>query len=74
MIIVISLILYIIITSLYIKSKFNIIDIEFENRLDVLNERRKSLVIPELKAKSGILYKYAKTVSSASEGCVTDEF
>lgn len=41
MIIVISLILYIIITSLYIKSKFNIIDIEFENRLDVLNERRK---------------------------------
>jgi dihydroxy-acid dehydratase len=41
---------------------------------EVLSERRKSLVIPELKAKSGILYKYAKTVSSASEGCVTDEF
>jgi len=29
---------------------------------------------PELKAKSGILYKYAKTVSTASQGCVTDEF
>ncbi len=29
---------------------------------------------PELKAKRGILYKYAKTASTASEGCVTDEF
>ena len=37
-------------------------------------ERRKELVLPELKAKKGVLYKYAKTVSSASEGCVTDEF
>tara|TARA_R100001143_G_C3361295_1_gene136482 strand:+ start:48977 stop:50653 length:1677 start_codon:yes stop_codon:yes gene_type:complete len=27
---------------------------------------------PELKYKSGILYKYAKNVSTASEGCVTD--
>ena len=29
---------------------------------------------PGLKHKKGILYKYAKTVSSASEGCVTDKF
>lgn len=29
---------------------------------------------PPLKAQSGALYKYAKMVSSASEGCVTDEF
>jgi len=29
---------------------------------------------PDLKAKKGILYKYAKTVSTASQGCVTDEF
>ena len=29
---------------------------------------------PELKAAYGHLRKYAKTVSSASEGCVTDEF
>lgn len=29
---------------------------------------------PELKVKSGLLYKYARTVSSAAEGCVTDEF
>jgi hypothetical protein len=41
MIIVISIILYIIITSLYVKSKFNIIDIELDNKLDILNERKK---------------------------------
>lgn len=29
---------------------------------------------PELKVKSGLLYKYAKTVSPADKGCVTDEF
>ena len=29
---------------------------------------------PQLKFKRGVLYKYAKTVSSASKGCVTDEF
>lgn len=28
---------------------------------------------PELKVKRGVLYKYAKSVSDASEGCVTDE-
>ena len=39
-----------------------------------LSKRRVALIIPPLKVKSGILYKYAKTVSSASEGCVTDEF
>ena len=34
--------------------------------------RRKNWKAPELKYKSGILYKYAKNVSTASEGCVTD--
>ena len=29
---------------------------------------------PELKAKQGWLKKYTQLVSSASEGCVTDEF
>ena len=29
---------------------------------------------PSLKVNRGVLYKYAKTVSSASKGCVTDEF
>ncbi len=36
--------------------------------------RKKEWVAPPLKVKRGVLYKYAKTVSSASNGCVTDEF
>jgi len=36
--------------------------------------RKANWKAPELKHKKGILYKYAKTVSSASEGCVTDKF
>lgn len=36
--------------------------------------RKKEWKQPELKVKKGSLYKYARTVSSASQGCVTDEF
>ena len=36
-------------------------------------KRRAGWTIPPIKATSGMLRKYAKTVSSASEGCVTDE-
>ena len=36
-------------------------------------KRKAKWVAPPLNAKNGILLKYAKTVSSASEGCVTDE-
>ena len=39
-----------------------------------IEERRKHWKAPKLKFKRGVLYKYAKTVSSASKGCVTDEF
>jgi dihydroxy-acid dehydratase len=35
--------------------------------------RRAKWKQPALKAKKGILYKYAKQVKDASEGCVTDE-
>jgi dihydroxy-acid dehydratase len=35
--------------------------------------RRVNWVQPPLKVKKGLLYKYAKTVSTAAEGCVTDE-
>ncbi|PWN05695.1 dihydroxy-acid dehydratase [Rhodohalobacter mucosus] len=37
-----------------------------------LSSRRKNWTAPELKVKSGSLYKYAKLVSTASEGCITD--
>jgi dihydroxy-acid dehydratase len=40
----------------------------------IIAERRKKWKQPALKATKGILYKYAHCVSSASEGCVTDEF
>lgn len=36
-------------------------------------ERKKSWRQPALKASKGILYKYAKTVKPADQGCVTDE-
>ena len=39
-----------------------------------LQARRGAWRAPELKVNRGSLYKYAKTVSSASQGCVTDEF
>jgi len=38
-----------------------------------LEERRKSWEAPPLQVTTGSLYKYAKLVSSASEGCVTDQ-
>jgi dihydroxy-acid dehydratase len=38
-----------------------------------LKERKSKWKQPELKVKSGVLYKYAKLVSSASEGCITDK-
>jgi dihydroxy-acid dehydratase len=41
---------------------------------DELAKRRKEWVKPPYKAQNGLLYKYLRSVSSASEGCVTDEF
>jgi dihydroxy-acid dehydratase len=41
---------------------------------DELGLRKEKWIAPPLKVSSGVLYKYAKTVSSASLGCVTDEF
>ncbi|KAL2242558.1 dihydroxy-acid dehydratase, chloroplastic [Sesamum indicum] len=54
------------------------IDIQ-KRRMDVnltdaeLNERRKRWMPPPYKAERGVLYKYIKSVQSASNGCVTDE-
>lgn len=41
---------------------------------EIIAERRKNYVQPALKVKKGVLYKYAKTVSDAASGCVTDEY
>ena len=50
-----------------------------DNRIDVdlteseLAARKSRWVRPEYKTKRGTLYRYIKTVKTASEGCVTDE-
>jgi dihydroxy-acid dehydratase len=41
---------------------------------ELIASRKAQWEAPQLKVNSGVLYKYAKTVSSASKGCVTDEF
>ena len=48
--------------------------IELEISDSELAERKLKWKAPKLKVSSGVLYKYAKLVSSASKGCVTDEF
>jgi dihydroxy-acid dehydratase len=40
---------------------------------DVITTRRAAWKQPALKATSGVLYKYAKLVKTAADGCVTDE-
>ncbi|PIE49612.1 MAG: dihydroxy-acid dehydratase, partial [Flavobacteriales bacterium] len=55
-----------------INAETNTISLELSEK--ELQERKKSWTAPQLKFKKGILYKYAKSVSSASKGCVTDEF
>jgi dihydroxy-acid dehydratase len=37
-----------------------------------ISKRKEKWIAPPLKHSKGILYKYAKTVASASKGCVTD--
>jgi dihydroxy-acid dehydratase len=49
----------------------NRIDIDIDAA--VLAERRQAWQAPPYKARRGTLFKYIKTVKSASEGCVTDE-
>ena len=41
---------------------------------DELATRKGKWIAPPLKHTKGILYKYARTVSTASEGCVTDKY
>ena len=50
----------------------NHVCIELED--EVLQLRKEKWNQPSLKVKKGSLYKYARMVSSASQGCVTDKF
>jgi dihydroxy-acid dehydratase len=55
-----------------IDAESNSITLEISD--EEIEERRKHWSPPKLKVERGVLYKYARTVSSASKGCVTDEF
>lgn len=55
-----------------INAEENTITLEISD--EELATRKKHWKAPALKVTRGVLYKYAKTVSSASNGCVTDEF
>ncbi|RRO14605.1 dihydroxy-acid dehydratase [Flavobacteriaceae bacterium 14752] len=58
--------------TITIDAETNTINLEVSN--EELEKRKAKWKAPELKFKRGVLYKYAKSVSSASKGCVTDEF
>lgn len=55
-----------------IDAELNTINVDLSD--EELFKRKQNWVAPDLKVKRGVLYKYAKTVSSASLGCVTDKF
>jgi dihydroxy-acid dehydratase len=54
-----------------IDAENNTINLEIPK--EELTNRRSNWEAPELKVKRGVLFKYAKNVSNASEGCVTDK-
>lgn len=58
--------------TIVIDAKNKTLDVEVSE--EELQLRKSKWVQPPLKHQKGILYKYANTVSSASEGCVTDKF
>ncbi len=49
----------------------NTIDVHLSDQ--ELGDRKSNWIMPDYKAKKGTLYRYIKTVKTASEGCVTDE-
>jgi dihydroxy-acid dehydratase len=54
-----------------IDAQNNLIELEVENA--EISNRRKDWKQPPLKVSRGVLYRYANSVSSASEGCITDK-
>ena len=54
-----------------INAENNTIVLEVDD--ETLDRRKEKWKAPDLKVNKGVLFKYARYVSSASEGCVTDE-
>ena len=65
--------------NLPLRSGVGIVVLNQKNKIFVdisdkeIMERKEKWKQPDLKIKKGILYKYLKSVSNASNGCVTDE-
>jgi dihydroxy-acid dehydratase len=57
--------------TIEIDAKNNTITLKVDEKL--IDQRRKNWKQPALKATKGILFKYAQSVKSADQGCVTDE-
>ena len=57
--------------TITIDAKHNTLDVKLSDQ--ELERRAAQWSAPPLKVQSGCLYKYAKLVSSASQGCVTDQ-
>ncbi len=47
--------------------------LELKVSAEIISQRKNKYQKPKLKAESGLLFKYAKQVKNAAEGCVTDE-
>ena len=55
-----------------INAEANTINVDLQE--EEIAARRQAWKAPEINFRKGVLYNYSRTVSSASEGCVTDEF
>ena len=56
--------------TIHIDAEENTLSLEAAG--EEIARRRAAWTPPAYRAKSGVLWKYIRTVSSASEGCVTD--
>jgi len=58
--------------KIVIDAEKKVLDLEVEGGEQELERRRKEFVPKPLKYRKGTLAKYAKVVSDASHGCITD--
>ena len=57
--------------AITINAKTNQINVDLSN--EEMAQRKADWIMPPYKARRGTLYKYIRSVKSASLGCVTDE-
>ena len=55
-----------------VSKSINFLEVKYISDKEIMR-RKEKWNQPDLKIKKGILYKYLKSVTNASNGCVTDE-